>query len=100
MLEGIAISLGDIGLSALVTFAVLLVFTGRLKPKSDLDRADRETERWRTAWEKSEAARAVETETRQELQHQVGELLEGSRVTISLLRAHFDARAPVREDTS
>jgi hypothetical protein len=79
------------GAVALVTLVVLLIFLGRLVPRSVLedvrkDRDDRlaalvqERDAWREAYRVSEAARV-------EAQNQVGELLELSRTAETVLRA-------------
>ncbi len=79
------------GAIALVTLVVLLIYRGRLVPRSVLDdvRTDRdarvaelvaERNAWREAYRESETARV-------EAQNQVGELLELSRVADRVLRA-------------
>jgi hypothetical protein len=79
------------GAIALVTLVVLLIYRGRLVPRSVLDdvRTDRdarvaelvaERNAWREAYRESETARV-------EAQNQVGELLELSRLADRVLRA-------------
>jgi hypothetical protein len=75
-------NLGDLpiiqgGATALLTLAVILVLTGRLTPRSQVEalRADKDAQiaMWRAVAETSQA--------------QMGELLEHSRMTVQLLQA-------------
>lgn len=82
MLEGIAAT--DVGLGTLVAVFFLLMFFGRIKPKSDVDRADAEAEKWRQAWE-------LEREARIQADTQTAELLEVARTTHQIVVALFGA---------
>ncbi len=85
MLEGIAISLKDFGLAGLVSIFFLLMFTGRIKPKSDFDRMERDNNRLRDANEKLVTVVG-------ELTKQTEELLVQARTTNALLSALPRAR--------
>lgn len=91
MNELLGIDVAQGGVVALVTFFVLLIYLGRLVPRSVVDdiRKDRddriqelasERDSWRDAHRESEAARI-------DAQNQVGELLELSRTADHVLRA-------------
>lgn len=91
MTELLGVNVASGGAVALVTLVVLLIFFGKLVPRSVLedvrkDRNDRiaevvaERDTWREAHRVSEAARI-------EAQSQVGELLELSRTADHVLRA-------------
>lgn len=82
MLEGVAAT--DIGLGTLVGIFFLLMFFGRIKPKSDVDRADAAAEKWRQAYETEREARAT-------ADAQTAELLELADTTQSILIALRDA---------
>lgn len=66
----------------LLGIAVLLVLLGRLKPKSDIDKADEAAEKWRLAYEAEREARAV-------ADAQTAELLELAKTTHSIVLALF-----------
>ncbi|MDX3527126.1 hypothetical protein P1P75_11900 [Streptomyces sp. ID05-39B] len=91
MNELLGVNIAEGGAAALVTLVVLLIFLGRLVPRSVLEdvRKDRdarvaeilaERDTWRDAHRESERARM-------EAQSQVGELLELSRTADHVLRA-------------
>ena len=91
MTELLGVNVASGGAVALVTLVVLLIFFGKLVPRSVLedvrkDRNDRiaevvaERDTWREAHRMSEAARI-------EAQSQVGELLELSRTADHVLRS-------------
>lgn len=91
MNELLGINVAQGGAVALVTLVVLLIFFGKLVPRSVLEdvRQDRdariaealaERDTWRDAHKESETARI-------EAQNQVGELLELSRTADHVLRA-------------
>ena len=91
MNELLGINVAQGGAVALVTLVVLLIYGGRLVPRSVVedvrkDRDDRiqalvaERDAWREAYRESETARM-------ESQSQVGELLELSRTAEHVLRA-------------
>ncbi len=80
--EGIPI--GDLSVSALLGIAVLLILLGRLKPKSDVDRADAAADKWRLAYEAEKEARAA-------ADAQAAELLEVARTTHQIVVALFGA---------
>lgn len=82
MWEGIPV--GDLSIGALLGIAVLLVLLGRLKPKSDVDRADANAETWRQAYEAEREARAL-------ADAQTAELLEVARTTHQIVVALFGA---------
>ena len=91
MAELLGVNIASGGAVALVTLVVLLIFFGKLVPRSVLEdvRKDRneriaeviaERDTWREAHKNSEAARI-------EAQSQVGELLELSRTADHVLRS-------------
>ncbi len=68
---------------SLVVIITIMVLTGRLKPKSDLDEKNREAERWRKAYE-------LEREARAKALNQAADLLEIGRTTHAIVTALFD----------
>lgn len=83
------------GWGGVILFAVWLVFTGRLIPKSVVDRvllqAAEETQRWRTAFEQSEAARSKDRETTMKA-------LESTQTTASVMRAFNEVVSQSKEE--
>jgi hypothetical protein len=82
---------GNIGFASLVTLAIVLIMTGRLVPRSNVDslRADwndrldakeQQVQDWRSAYQKALDAQAVRDA-------QLGELLEHSRTTAYFIQA-------------
>ena len=73
-----------IGLSGLVTLAIIYVFTGRLVPKSVYDKMeaskDREIERWMQVAQRAETLADSQSQ-------QITQLLEGGRTTVSVVEA-------------
>jgi hypothetical protein len=86
----------DLGAAALVGLVVLMVLTGRLVTRRQLDdvRADRDARLAEIAAERDtwREAHRVSEEARREAQDQTGELLELSRVSAHLLSALPAAR--------
>lgn len=81
MLEGLP-SLSDLGAGTLVGIFFLLMFLGKIKPKSDVDKAQEEAEKWRLAYEAEREARALRDA-------QTEELLELAKTTHQLMVAIF-----------
>jgi hypothetical protein len=87
MLEGI--SIGDLGAGTLVGIFFLLMFLGRIKPKSDVDRAEEAAEKWRLAYEAEREARALSDA-------QTAELLELAQTTHQIIVAMFGTAQRIR----
>lgn len=85
------------GLASLVTATLWLIFTGRLVPKSVVDQvtvlAAKEAEMWRTAFDKSEAARLEERRL-------VDKAIESAQATANVVRAFTEVtRALEKQET-
>jgi hypothetical protein len=76
---------GDLTASALLGITILLILFGRLKPKSDVDRADKNAENWRLVAEAERAARVA-------ADAQTAELLELAKLTYSVMCAVFEVQ--------
>ena len=87
MLEGIPI----LGLSApaLLGIAILLMFTGRLFPRSTVQDLRQERDTWRAAYE-------TEREARAKANQQSIELLEGLKTNHAVIVAMFDVIKEIR----
>lgn len=72
--------IGSLGAGGILTIVILLVLLGRLVPRRTLEDTIADRDQWREAHKTSEEARI-------ELQQQVGELLELSRVTSTFIQA-------------
>ena len=81
MFEGIPVA--NLTASGLLSITVLLILLGRLKPKSDVDRADAAAEKWRLAYEAEREARAISDA-------QTTELLELAKTTHDIVYATFN----------
>ena len=68
---------------SLIAIIAIMVFTGRLKPKSDFDEKNREAERWRKAYE-------LEREARAKALSQAADLLEIGKTTHAIVTALFN----------
>lgn len=68
---------------AIVATISILILTGRLKPRSDLEEKNREAERWRKAYE-------LEREARAKAVDQNDDLLEVAKTTRAIVTALFD----------
>lgn len=68
---------------SLVVVITLMVLTGKLKPKADLDEKNREAERWRKAYE-------LEREARAKAVDQNDDLLEIGKTTHTIVTALFN----------
>ena len=81
-----------VGLSApaLLGICILLLMTGRLVPKSTLDSKEKESDRWREAYETEREARALSDK-------QTAELLEVSKTTNRIIVATFGTRGVLRQ---
>lgn len=83
-LSPIAGILSAFGWGGIVVLAVWLIFTGRLIPRSTVDKvlqqAGEEAARWRQAYENSEAARALDRQTAMKA-------LEGTQTTTHVVKA-------------
>lgn len=75
---------------ALLGITVLLILLGRLKPKSDVDRADKLAEDWRLVYLTEKAAHDV-------TRAQNAELLEVAKTTHSLVLAVFGSPEQTRQ---
>lgn len=86
--------LSSFGWGGVIVIAVLLIFTGRLLPKSVVDaitsQAAKEAEQWRIAFEKSEQARL-------ETQHLLTKSIEVTEATARVVK-EFNAVASGKED--
>ena len=85
------IGAADVGFGALVAFAIYLIFTGKLVPRSvveqirsDKDRSVQQAVAEASAWKE---AYKIEAQSRAELGLQLGELLEVARTSDHLLRS-------------
>lgn len=72
--------LADLGLTGLVTLTVLMILTGKLVPKANLDRQVQETDYWRTTANKSK-------ETNLKLATSLQELTEAARLSEHVMSA-------------
>lgn len=88
MLDGIPIL--EFTPAALLGFAVLLLLTGRLVPRTHLTDVQKECERWRLAYEAEREAHAT-------ADAQSKELLEAGRTTKALLEGLFEVIEAGRE---
>ena len=91
MLDGVSL----IGLTpaGLLLITVLMVLTGRLVPRATYLEKVKEADRWRQAYETSEAARAAsEAQTR--------ELLEGAKTTDMVVKAIFENSERIKSGDS
>lgn len=74
--------LGDLGFGVLVSLFVLAIMTGKLVPKSTVDRllaaADKSSNLWETAYKNSKEEALTSS-------RQVDELLEANRATVHLV---------------
>lgn len=70
---------GSIGATGILAIVVLLVLMGKLVPRRTLEDTLKERDDWR-------AAHGVSEEARIELQQQVGELLQLSRLTTTFIQ--------------
>lgn len=68
---------------ALVATITVMILTGRLKPRADLEEKNREAERWRKAYE-------LEREARAKAVDQNDDLLEVAKTTNSIVTALFN----------
>jgi len=81
------IPLANLTASTLLGITVLLILLGRLKPKTDVDKAEEAAEKWRQAYEKEREARAI-------ADGQTAELLELAKTTHQMMVALFGANVP------
>lgn len=73
------VPVGSIGATGILGIVVLLVLMGKLVPRRSLEDTLKERDDWR-------AAHGVSEEARIELQQQVGELLQLSRLTTTFIQ--------------
>jgi hypothetical protein len=81
---------GNAGPAAFALIVFVFVISGKLQPRSNLERQERETAYWREAHKASESARVAQSE-------QLRDLLDGSRTVLDLLRA-MQSAAPRQRD--
>lgn len=92
MLDGIDIGslVSTAGPTGILALVVLLIFTGKLIPRSTVDmslqRAGEEAQRWRTAYENEAAARALDRETAMKS-------LEAMQTTVHVVKAFNEIAA-------
>ena len=75
------------GVLGIIFFPYLQMARGKLVSRSALDDERADTEVWREAHRVSEAARAIDSQARATMAHQVSELLEHARTTDTFIRA-------------
>lgn len=73
------VPVGSIGATGILGIVVLLVLMGKLVPRRSMEDAIKDRDDWR-------AAHGVSEEARIELQQQVGELLQLSRLTTTFIQ--------------
>lgn len=78
MIDGLPI--GQVSAGAVLVLVVLMILTGRLVPRRNLDDVAHDRDQWRAAYLLAEQARVAQ-------EQQVSELVEASRTTVSLLQA-------------
>jgi hypothetical protein len=76
--------------NTLVAVFVILLFTGRIYPRSTIDEKNREAERWRKAYE-------LEREARSRAVEQTADLLEMAKTTNAIVTALFQNTRPSEE---